>query len=376
LPYPSGASRLTTKRFGATSKRLTGIIPVTVNITLMFNWAGKISVKSGTFVGDVTRRIEWHDERFNSSTVNGYVDLKFPELSAIWHPHVTFQNVREFMRPMDFVGTVFENGTVRLEERFIHTFSSRMYFKEFPFDVQTLYIKIRTALFDAKSVVFSVQPDQDQYLPSDSPAFHYTDYFQKVSTTKKGLYAGYSVLNCNFLAHRLATHNLVIVFLPLLTINVAHIMAFMVSMKSDVRFTLTVTALVGTVMFVIVIAKIAPAVSYMTKLTFLLLVTIVAGLTNLSIQLFFRLGMYYIDLIKSEKVVLKDDKKKFKHATFGRSVSLKRDMSEAVLWCGLMVINMNNRVDWIRRLETTNDIIRVIFAAVTIGLCVYITFFF
>jgi hypothetical protein len=250
-----------------------GSQPVRVQVVLDFNAIFDVNDRFQTFRADVTRQQSWLDPRLNSSRLQARTDLSFSQVSSIWLPRLTFDNAREFIRPMDFHCSVFNNGSVVVRERMIHTFSTRMDARRFPFDTQTFAVVVRSVTFDRRSVVFSPlaggQIDGGDLLPLSDGSWDFTGYTQQTANQSTGLYADWQLLNVLVEGARLATYNVVILVLPIAAICVAQVVTFFFPLKSDARMSVSVTGLIAIITFNFVLVQVSPPVSYMTKMTYL-----------------------------------------------------------------------------------------------------------
>jgi hypothetical protein len=145
LPFDSGAAR----------ERPTGSPPVSISVAVGISSIFEVIDRTQTFKADLVRELRWYDQRFDDTSLPALTKPSTSQMGSIWTPRVTFDNMREFLRPMDFHCSVFNNGTVVVLERFVQTFASRLDVHRFPFDSQTFTVVMRSARYDQVSCCVS-----------------------------------------------------------------------------------------------------------------------------------------------------------------------------------------------------------------------------
>jgi hypothetical protein len=142
IPFEAGAAR----------ERPADAQPVSISVELDLLSIFDVLDRFQTFRADITRELRWYDQRFDDVGLPSVTKPSISQMGSIWTPRITFHNAREFLRPMDFHCSVFNNGTVVVQERFVHTFSSRLEVHKFPFDSQTFSVTMRSARYDQVSI--------------------------------------------------------------------------------------------------------------------------------------------------------------------------------------------------------------------------------
>lgn len=144
LPFEGGAAR----------ERPPGTPPVVISVDLAISSIFDVVDRTQTFKADLVRELSWYDQRFDDSSLPALTKPSVSQMGSLWTPRITFHNMREFLRPMDFHCNVFNDGTVVVQERFVQIFANRLDVHRFPFDSQTFSIAMRSARYD--QVCFSV----------------------------------------------------------------------------------------------------------------------------------------------------------------------------------------------------------------------------
>eukprot|EP00741_Cyanophora_paradoxa_P018548 tig00021070_g17907.t1 len=254
--------------------------PVRVEVTVQVNSVIDVSTKDQSMKVDLTLLQEWFDSRFKNPNLAPVAENDTSILNAIWSPRLTFVNV--LSKPDGFDGKVirFNNGTVRLYQRFIQDFAVDINVKDFPFDIQTLSIQLRSNSFDGSQLTFApitgakLNGQEANMRGIVDPSWYvaarslrtYESYKQEVETTDTGINAGYDILTTSFRARRIRTYNVINLLVPLLLISISVIFSLFQPVESENRTVACETALLGTLGFSFVLADLSPPVSYMTKM--------------------------------------------------------------------------------------------------------------
>eukprot|EP00741_Cyanophora_paradoxa_P018546 tig00021070_g17905.t1 len=241
--------------------------PVRVEVTVQINSVIDVSTKDQSMKVDLTLLQEWFDSRFKYPNLAPIAENDTSILNAIWSPRLTFVNV--LSKPDGFDGKVirFNNGTVRLYQRFIQDFAVDINVKDFPFDIQ-----LRSNSFDGSQLTFApitgakLNGQEANMRGIVDPSWTYESYKQEVETTDTGINAGYDILTTSFRARRIRTYNVINLLVPLLLISISVIFSLFQPVESENRTVACETALLGTLGFSFVLADLSPPVSYMTKM--------------------------------------------------------------------------------------------------------------
>jgi hypothetical protein len=387
IPYPTGASR----RPAVTST------PVVVNVILDFGSIFEVNDRSQSFRADVTLRQTWIDSRFANASLPFVTHLSTRHaFDAIWQPRLTFHNTREFLKAMDFHCRVYGNGTVQLQQRFIHTFSTRLNARRFPFDSQNFTVILRSASFDQRSVLVKPAPSvhnsrslrrteagRGLKLHSDGTWKFRAIQLMNTPNTNTMLYANSSFLYVTVVGDRISTFTVVVLLLPCIAICLAQVVSFFFPLKSDWRMSVCVTGLFAIITFNFVLVQLSPPVSYMTTMTLLSLCTTCVCLLNLVFQTFIRSIFGAIELIRKEGKEGKDKKegkdggeKKSKgdyvelgsEHDFGAPPQDKRNAPlHSLSACFCVRVTQDNRLMWLRRIMLWNEIGKAAFVVVVVA---------
>jgi hypothetical protein len=136
--------------------------PVKVFVSFYVTDIEGIDNKDQSFTLDVIIRLKWKDERL--------AEAKTPlPLNSIWNPNVQIYNLRDVETRFPKVAVVLNDGFVQYTQRYYATLSSRLNFKEFPFDVQTLPITLLSFGFspDEVELVFETAGGAKEFSISD-----------------------------------------------------------------------------------------------------------------------------------------------------------------------------------------------------------------
>ncbi len=297
-------------------------------------------------------------------------------LASIWLPQLTFHNSRDFIRPMDFHCSVFNNGMVILQQRFIHAFAARMDARRFPFDSQNFTVIVRSAKFDRRSVVFNPMDSglettrRTELLPPSDGNWEFNSLQQVPLNQSSNIYARWQFLGVTVRASRIATYGMVVLLFPGIAICIAQIVAYFIPLKSDARISICVTGLLAIITFNFVLVQLSPPVSYMTKMTMLSVCAMSICLFNLIVQAFFRSVYFAAELLRKEGKgkEAKDGEAK----TNGDYVELAtaaadkhNPLHQVSVFCCLK-ISQSNRMVWLHRLILWNEVARIVFATIVL----------
>eukprot|EP00741_Cyanophora_paradoxa_P020810 tig00021312_g20089.t1 len=246
--------------------------PLKIEVIVQINSVIDVSTKDRNMKVDLTLMQDWVDSRFNNPQLAAMAENETSILNTIWFPRLSFVNT--LGKPDAFDGKTirYNNGTVRLYQRYIQTFFADINVRDFPFDQQTLTIQLRSNSYDATQLTFTPisgarLQEQEAFIRAlGDPAFYFDSYTQEVTNTDLGIHANYNILTTSWKARRIRTYNVVNLLIPLLLICLSVIFTFFQPVESDNRVVACETALLGTLAFSFVLADMSPPVSYMTKM--------------------------------------------------------------------------------------------------------------
>ena len=146
--------------------------PVVLYTSFAINSIGDIDYVKQTFNVDFYLRTSWRvsPEEIKSILPEGKIledGMEIPEQNLKWLPKHDFPNNRElevkggednFHRPI----YVYDKGYLKMDMRFYGTFNSTMDLRKFPFDEQTLTIKLEDFNHNAEKLIYEFTPGKIQ----------------------------------------------------------------------------------------------------------------------------------------------------------------------------------------------------------------------
>jgi len=129
-----------------------GTEPVRIGVEFFLLDLVEINDKLNSFTLDFVMTLSWHDGRLAGVASQGTGCIT--RLDAIWHPAFIFLNAGE--SSSDHTGSVelLENGEVIHSRRYTRTFSTALDMRRFPFDKQTLVVRIASMIYGPDQVEF------------------------------------------------------------------------------------------------------------------------------------------------------------------------------------------------------------------------------
>ena len=115
--------------------------------------------------------LSWCDPRFTLNTKEKHHEIYLEEdaetkLNRIWWPSITFVNeVGEYFRKNEEL-MILANGTVEYREKFSVELKSFFDLTKFPFDAQTLDVKIESFAWNENEVLLKLNPEKTGFNPS------------------------------------------------------------------------------------------------------------------------------------------------------------------------------------------------------------------
>lgn len=142
--------------------------PIKVEVALVINNISKIMDATGTFTADIDLRLRWYNpnQAFDSKTA-GTSEQSFVgddatnKLATIWNPKVAIANLAE--KPLKQESELYlnANGTVIYLQRLTVTLEAKYKLANFPFDIQTLPIRLISKYNSNKIIFWQTQDDID-----------------------------------------------------------------------------------------------------------------------------------------------------------------------------------------------------------------------
>jgi hypothetical protein len=122
-----------------------------------------------TFTADFFVIRRWTDPRLAFSAPTGSEAVRVLPVAEVWHPELAILNQRELRPTLPEQVRISPDGTVLYRQRYQGTLASPLDLRQFPFDRQTLWIRV-AALQDADQVVFEPDPLRTGRMPALSIA--------------------------------------------------------------------------------------------------------------------------------------------------------------------------------------------------------------
>ena len=97
---------------------------------------------SQTYKADILATVRWRDPRLAFVAAPGGDDVRVFPLTEVWQPDLLVVNRREATRAYPDQVRVAPDGTVLYRQRFLFTLASPLELRQFPFDRQTLWIRV------------------------------------------------------------------------------------------------------------------------------------------------------------------------------------------------------------------------------------------
>jgi hypothetical protein len=138
--------------------------PLKVGVALLVSNISKIDESASTFTADIDLRLRWRDPAaFGAKTIG--VDRKHfmgeeatTKLKTLWTPQIKTTNLAETPLRQENELVLYDDGEVLYSRRLTATFEYKMELASFPFDIQTLPIRLTSSSYSANKVIF----EQDQ----------------------------------------------------------------------------------------------------------------------------------------------------------------------------------------------------------------------
>jgi len=224
-----------------------------------------IDNKKQCFTLDLIIRLKWKDERLAANN-------KAMPLSKVWNPNIQLYNMRKMWKRFPEVVLPIGDSVVQYTQRYYVTLSSKLNFKEFPFDEQKLPIKLLSFGNSPEDVelVFDAAGSDKKFSISDwevSPDGH------KLSVFKANLFDDSSekilrpMIEYNFKANRFIHFYWWKVLSPLLIILFLSWAVFWIDPSQvGAQIGVSGTSILTLIAFLYKLDNILPPVSYLTRM--------------------------------------------------------------------------------------------------------------
>lgn len=131
--------------------------PTEVRVRLLVIDVASIDDASQTFKADVLASLRWRDPRLAFQTAPGSEEVRVVPLSEVWQPELLLVNRREASRAYPDLARISPDGGVMYRQRFFLTLASPLDLRRFPFDRQTLVVRV-VSLYPKDEVRFVPEP--------------------------------------------------------------------------------------------------------------------------------------------------------------------------------------------------------------------------
>lgn len=240
-----------------------------VHVRIVVVDVSTIHIAEQTFTADFVLILKWRDPRLALEDGHGSEGPRTVEFGDTWDPIVGIVNQRDLRKhSRDFL-RVNPDGEVTYVQRFSGTLSARLDLRDFPLDVQTLPIVIRSWIYGPDEVIF----DLDHRGTGEEGAFSiagYTVHTSRVYETAMHVAAlerEVTHIVYEFEAVRHTGFYFTSVLLPLTLIVLMAWAVFWIDPSAiDAQIGLPGSAILALVMQYSMLGRILPPVSYPTRL--------------------------------------------------------------------------------------------------------------
>ena len=230
----------------------------------------KLNFTANFYVG-----LEWHDPRLAHE---GPGIEAFP-LAEVWHPWVQVLNRQRIWDTLPSVAQVKPDGTVLVEQRYWGQLSQPLDLKEFPFDSQSLSIRLVSAEYGPSDLTFL--PGEGE-VSGISPKLSVPDWEILGIETEPYVYSPIpgvrerAAYHFTIQAERLTGYYYIKIITPLLFIVAMSWIAFWIDPKeSGSQISVSVTSMLTLIAYRFAVGATLPKVSYLTRMDhFILLATV------------------------------------------------------------------------------------------------------
>jgi len=252
--------------------------PVEVEVAFYLLTLRSVDEKGETFDADIYMQFSWMDERLAHT---GNDRLAFVEeaasdkLKEIWWPQIEFMNTSN-PEITNLSLEIQPDGKVLLNYALSSTFRSELDLKRFPFDTQTLTVRVASFLFAPADVVFKANPGQAGFQDSG----HYEGFevlgvdAEVVQQQASAWLREYSEYRANIRVQRVSIFYIWTVFVPVLLIFVICCTIYLIpSEELADRVGICLTTLLACIATQFTLSFDLPQISYLTLVDRLFIVT-------------------------------------------------------------------------------------------------------
>jgi hypothetical protein len=253
--------------------------PVPVEVQLFLVDLDTINDVSQNFTANFYMDATWHDPDLAHSGT-GNVSHK---LSDVWNPRLLILNQQRVVRTFPDNVEVSPEGTVLYRQRFWGTFSQPLELSEFPFDRQTLSIRLVTAGYDETQVQLLIS--ETSGVSGDYSIADWEVVGYQVAIEQHSFSAHSDTLQMATLSLHVDRHDgyyLVKVVLPLIMIVIMSMLVFWIDPKlAATQISLATTSMLTLIAYRFAIGAAIPKLSFLTRLDYFTLASTILVFTSL-----------------------------------------------------------------------------------------------
>jgi len=253
-----------------------GTAPIEVSVALFVLDIERLSDINQQFNMDFVISLKWKDVRLvKSVTKSSEYICRYP-LQSVWHPYLFVINMRKFDKKFADEVQVKKDGTVVYAQRGYGSFTSPLNLRLFPFDSQTLPIKIVLTeagptyiklVFNAADTGHAEKFSIANWQVGSGKAKIGT--FSAASAHIPGVAKKFPYLEYSFTAHRSINYYIWKVIAPMVLIVFMSWAVFWINpIKIEVQIALSATTILTLVAFLFSLNRILPQISYLTLMDF------------------------------------------------------------------------------------------------------------
>ncbi len=251
----------------------------TVRLGLRLIDVSRIDSKTETFTVEGILYVDWHDANQKNQTGEwgeATTDLRLEKMD--WWPAPEFENARGIRERSGMLLGIYDDGSIEYEERFSLTLSTDLFLRQFPFDSQTLPIKLIIGGGPEDQIKLEISEFSPGLIKMPEWEFSSDSFTHKIETGIKPYGAEFSPLFSRALfaidIERHWGYYFWRIILPLLIIiTVSWSVFWMRQNELGDRLGISFTALLTIVAFNFIVADTLPRISYLSLLDVLITIT-------------------------------------------------------------------------------------------------------
>jgi len=245
-----------------------GPTEVEVGVTILDITQIKSSDQS--FHADYYSTFRWNDPRLSEKSLGYSLEGCHFEKNELWHPIAVRMNKRDIKIGYSDFGRVDKEGNVLVLQRVTGTFSAKYFLKNFPFDIQTLPIKVGFTRYSTDEVKYTVSDELSGFFePVTLPGWDIKQgpmEIIQIKSKREGS-AGYPMLVHSVIAERQIGYYVWKVFVPLtLIVFMAWTVFFINPEHFGPQLGLSTASAFTLIAFMISLGRLLPEANYLTKL--------------------------------------------------------------------------------------------------------------